>query len=133
MYAVAIVRTARKYKLEHLIGKFRKLTAQQTKPRKESNMANLDITVDELGAGDMCARGVSIIINGISAEDATRVSLRFLLPLIRWRRTTLLLRSMCALATPTTKTSGHLMLASRTTPLLRWIRNKLPCSIEPLT
>ena len=41
-------------------------------------MANLDITVDELSAGDMCARGVSIIINGISAEDATRVSLRFL-------------------------------------------------------
>ena len=41
-------------------------------------MAKLDITMDELGAGDMCARGVSIIIDGISAEDAARVSLRFL-------------------------------------------------------
>lgn len=41
-------------------------------------MAKLDITMDELGAGDMCARGVSIIIDGISAEDATRVSLRLL-------------------------------------------------------
>lgn len=43
-----------------------------------SNMAKLDITMDELGAGDMAARGVSIVIDGISAEDAARVSLRLL-------------------------------------------------------
>lgn len=41
-------------------------------------MAKLDITVDELGAGDMCASGVSISIDGIDTEHATRIALRFL-------------------------------------------------------
>ena len=54
------------------------LASRTSKPVKEDNMAKLDITVDELGAGDMCARGVSIVIDGISAEDAARVSLRLL-------------------------------------------------------
>ena len=107
--------TTCKYKLEHLVSKFRKLKMQHVghlvllsmietrikelkqensvlqrkleqhwiasrthKPVKESNMAKLDITLDELTAGDMTARGVSIVIDGISAEDAARVSLRLL-------------------------------------------------------
>ena len=54
------------------------IASRTHKSAKENNMAKLDITVDELGAGDMCARGVSIVIDGISAEDAARVSLRLL-------------------------------------------------------
>ena len=54
------------------------IASRTHKSTKENNMAKLDITVDELGAGDMAVRGVSIVIDGISAEDAARVSLRLL-------------------------------------------------------
>lgn len=61
-----------------LFGEHNWLASRTRKLVKENNMAKLDITVNELGAGDMAARGVSIIIDGISAEDAARVSLRLL-------------------------------------------------------
>jgi hypothetical protein len=61
-----------------LRGEYDWLASRTYKPVKENNMAKLDITMDELGAGDMAVRGVSIVIDGISAEDAARVSLRLL-------------------------------------------------------